>query len=297
MADFKAMPPRKVRRNARRIAQPRSGVTRPDDEPQKAPALPRTEIRDRLARTGKRFYCICFSARSGSTLLCEDIAQHGLGAPTEHFQFPARPVFDPPLADYLVDLVEDSPGEYFGLKVAWQQVYELTRRLREEGDRAVSFDLRSVFPDLAYIHIVRADKIRQAISSWRADKSETWHWPVGSTVDPGRPDYDFEAIKAHFVQFIAEDWLWKVHFEQHAIDPLVVQYEQYTKDREGHLRRIADHLGGPWLEVSLQDRLIGMGDEWTEQIVLRVKADLEAPHQPYWVLPPEPPRHPDGPPT
>ncbi len=259
--------------------------------------LERTVICDRLARTGKRFYCICFSARSGSTLLCEDITQQGLGAPTEHFQLPARPVVDERLADYLVKLVADSPGEYFGLKVAWQQVYELTRRLREEGDPGVSFDLRSVFPDLSYIHIVRTDKIRQAISSWRATSSETWHWPVGSTVDPGRPEYDFEAIKAHFVQFIAEDWLWNAHFDEYAIEPLVVQYEQYVEDREGHLRRIAGHLGGPWRQIPPEDRLKGMRDEWTEQIVDRVKADLEAPHQPYWVLPPESPGHPDGSPT
>ena len=286
----------KSHNNARRTVSRRSGATRQGGEPQKAPALARTVISDRLARTGKRFYCICFSARSGSTLLCEDIAQQGLGAPTEHFQFPARPVLDQPLADYLVKLVADSPGEYFGLKVAWQQVYELTRRLRDEGDLAVSFDLRSIFPDPKYIHIVRADKIRQAISSWRALSSETWHWPAGSTVNPGRPEYDFEAVKAHFVQFIAEDWLWKAHFEQHAIEPLVVQYEQYAKDRDRHLRRIAEHLGGPVPQISPQDRLHVMRDEWTEQIVDQVTADLEAPHQPFWVLPPESPRRPDGPP-
>ncbi len=116
-------------------------------------------------------------------------------------------------------------------------------------------------------------------------------------MDPGAPNTTSRPSRPTSFKFIAEDWLWKVHFEQHAIDALVVQYEQYTKDRERHLRRIADHLGGPWLEVSLQDRLIGMGDGWTEQIVVRVKADLEAPHQPYWVLPPEPPEHPDGSPT
>ena len=288
---------RPISKQVRRVASRRSGATRQGSESQETPARAQTEIRDRLARTGKRFYCICFSARSGSTLLCEDMTQQGLGTPTEHFQFPARPVLDQPLADYLVNLVTDSPGEYFGLKVAWQQAYEVTTRLRAEGDLAVSFDLRSVFPDLKYIHITRADKIGQAVSCWRAVSSDTWHWPAGTTVNPGRPEYDFEAIKAHFLQFIAEDWLWSAHFERHAIEPLLVQYEQYTTDRAGHLRRIADHLGAPKPQVAVQDRLHIMRDEWTEQIVDQVWADLEAPHQPHWVLPPESPAHQDGRPT
>jgi trehalose 2-sulfotransferase len=245
-----------------------------------------SKIRERLAATGKQFFCICFSARSGSTLLCNDMTRKGLGAPTEYFQLPESPlILDQPLADYLVELVDGSPGAYFGLKVAWQQAYELTKRLRDEGDPGVSFPLGSVFPDLAYIHVVRRDKIGQAVSSWRAVSSDIWHWPVGASVDPGRPEYDFETIKLHFVQMVAEEWLWKSHFEQQSIVPLTIHYEDYLADRAGHLRRIAEFLGAPESESTLEESLHLMRDGWTEQIVQLVQADLEAPHHPYWVQP------------
>jgi LPS sulfotransferase NodH len=216
------------------------------------------------------------------------MTQRGLGAPTEHFQFPEAPILDGPLSDHLVELVEQWPGDYFGLKVAWQQAYELTSRLRQEDDPDVSLDLRTVFPGLAYVHIVRRDKIAQAVSSWRAVSSGTWHWPVGAKVDRGHPGYDFETIKAHLLQMIAEDWLWKSHFEERAIAPFVVTYEDYLEDRDGHLQRIADFLGAPRSTQRLEERIQVMRDDWTDQITEFVKADLEAPRQPYWVLPPGP---------
>jgi LPS sulfotransferase NodH len=245
-----------------------------------------TPIRERLLATGKRFYCICFSARSGSTLLCHDLAHQGLGSPTEYFQLPTSPVIlDQLLADYLIELVEGLPGPYFGLKMAWQQAYELTKRLRSEGDSRVTFDLRTVFPNLAYIHIVRKDKIGQAVSSWRAVSSDTWHWPVGVSVDPGRPEYDFETIKLHFAQMVAEEWLWKSHFEEQTIEPLTINYEDYLDDRTGHLRRIAAFLGASPSLLPLEERLHVMRDGWTEDTVKLVKADLEAPFHPYWIFP------------
>jgi LPS sulfotransferase NodH len=251
-----------------------------------SPNTQNATIRERLAATGKRFYCICFSARSGSTLLCTDLTRQGLGAPTEYFQLPVAPiVLDQSLADYLVNLVQGSPGSYFGLKVAWQQAYELTRRLRNEGDISVRFDLRTVFPNLVYVHILREDKVGQAVSSWRAVSSGTWHWPVGSSVDPGRPEYDFQTIKLHFVQMVAEDWLWKSHFDEHSIQPLTVSYENYLRDRIGSLHVIADFLGSSQSLLPLDENLQIMRDEWTDHIVTLVKRDLEEPPHPYWVLP------------
>jgi trehalose 2-sulfotransferase len=227
-----------------------------------------------LAETRKRFYCICFSIRSGSTLLCDDLTQWQVGAPTEWFHVGDPFLAEVHLPDHLVALAQTLPLDCFGFKISWDQAYELTRLLREDGDQSVRFDLRTVFPDLRYIHVVRRDKIGQAISQWRAQLSGTWHVPVGTDASPGYPEYDFEAIKPHLQQTLAEDWLWQSHFEQAGIQPLTITYEDYVNDRVGHLNRIVDFLGVSSSPSPLADRLRIMRDGWTEGIAERFQADL-----------------------
>jgi LPS sulfotransferase NodH len=224
--------------------------------------------------TGKRFYCICFSIRSGSSLLAEDLAQWGIGDPTEYFQLPDPALVDVHMPDYLVALAETARNDCFGFKISWDQTYELVNRIRRDGDESVGFDLRTVFPDLRYIHITRDDKVAQAISAWRAQSSGTWHWPVGTHVEPGRPQYEPEAIKFYLQQTLAEEWLWQSHFEEVGIEPLAVRYEDYVQDRPGHLNRIVDYLGLTRVAGPLEERLHIMRDDWTEQIADRFRADL-----------------------
>jgi LPS sulfotransferase NodH len=229
---------------------------------------------ERLAHTGKRFYCICFSIRSGSSLLCEDLAQWGMGEPTEYFQFPNPNLTDRDLRDYLVALAEGARDECFGFKISWDQAWELALRLRREGDQSVTFDLRSVFPDLSYVHLVRRDKIGQAVSAWRAASSGVWHWPVGEDVKPGHPPYDFESIKPPLQQGLAEDWLWQRHFQRVGIRPLTITYEDYLEDRAEHLHRVVEHVGVAAAPVPLQERLHVMRDSWTQRICDTFEADL-----------------------
>lgn len=78
------------------------------------------------------FYFICFSIRSGSSLLCEDLEQWGLGRPREYFQFPNPELAGRNLGDYLVELAEEAQGECFGFKISWDQAWELTLHLRRQ---------------------------------------------------------------------------------------------------------------------------------------------------------------------
>jgi LPS sulfotransferase NodH len=231
---------------------------------------------DRLAATGKRFYCVCFTVRSGSTLLCEDLAQWGLGAPAEDFQVLPEVYSNDSVADYVVRTVEQSPGELFGFKISLEQAITLSERLRDEGESDVSIDLRSIFPDLRHLRIVRSDKIAQAVSTWRARFSGVWHRPVGTMVDPGRPEYDFEAIRGELYWLIAEDWLWSFHCENLAIPTFLVEYESYLGAREGTLASIAGYLNAGPKRSGVVDRLQVLRDEWSQTIVERVQRDLYA---------------------
>jgi trehalose 2-sulfotransferase len=241
------------------------------------PEVPWSAVEERLVASGKLFYCICFSHRSGSTLLCNDMRQWGFGAPHEHFQFPVAPVLEGPLWDHLARMAEQWDGDFIGVKIGWYQATEVTSRLRVEGYESIGFHLGNIFPGLRYIHIVRRDKIGQAISAWRAETSGTWHRPTRSDADPGRPPYDFDAIRLRLQRLVAEDWLWQWHFEHYGITPLTIYYEDYVQDRPGHLARIAEHLDVTVAPVPLVDRTEVMRDEWTDQIAERVIADLHRP--------------------
>jgi LPS sulfotransferase NodH len=205
------------------------------------------------------------------------MTQWGFGAPQEHYQFPDYPVLAGPLWDHLCELAEQWAGDFIGLKISWYQATQVTVRLHREGFDSIGFDLRRVFPGLRYIHIVRRDKISQAVSAWRAQTSNTWHVPIGTQLDPGRPPYDFEAIRLQLQRVLLEDWLWELHLERFQIPALTVYYEEYVKDRPGHLQRIADHLGVAVSPRPLEERLHIMRDEWTDQIVARFTADLHRP--------------------
>jgi LPS sulfotransferase NodH len=226
-----------------------------------------------LAATGKRFYCICFSIRSGSTLLCDDLTQWGVGTPAEWFHVNDPRLVGVHVPDHLVGLTR-TPFDYFGFKISWDQAWDLTQRLRSDGDESVRFDLRTVFPDLRYIRIVRGDKTAQAISAWRAQMSGTWHVPVGSASSPGFPEYDFEGIKPYLQQVLGEEWLWQFHFQQVGIQPLEILYEDYIADRVGHLDRIVDFLGASASPSPLEDRLHVMRDDWTERMAEKFQEDL-----------------------
>jgi LPS sulfotransferase NodH len=194
-----------------------------------------------LRQRGKRFYCICFSVRSGSTLLIRDLTNWGLGAPDEPFQSPRyRIPSEPSVAGYITRLVEQSPGDFFGFKTTWGQAMALLRRLREEDLTTDYVDLASVFPDIQYIHLVRKDKVAQAVSAWRATMSGTWHRSTGIHVDPGTPPYDFVAIRVQLLHILAEDWFWSSHFEHHNVSVLQVEYENYVDHRKGTVQRIAE---------------------------------------------------------
>jgi LPS sulfotransferase NodH len=236
-------------------------------------------VRDRLVASGKRFYCVCFSMRSGSTILCHDLEQWGINAPWEFFQLPERPAPDVALEEFLLRLVSETPGRHFGFKITWDQANRLTERLRAEGDTAVTEDLRSVFPDLRIVHLVRQDKVAQAVSTWRANHSMTWHWPEGVEVDPGRPTYNFEAIRQYFLQAVAEEWLWETHFSTHGISPYRMTYERYLADRIRELEKVAAYLAVPCSPVQLKDQLRVMRDGWSAEMVAMAWRDLYAPSE------------------
>jgi LPS sulfotransferase NodH len=259
-------------------------------------------LREELRDTNRRFYCLCFAIRSGSTLLCADLQAAGLGAPTEYFQprqgaprMEFLGITAASLQEYLLTIVRRSPPPFFGFKISWEQAATLCKNLERECGLATHHDLRTVFPGLQFIHIRREQKALQAISAWRAVTSNVWHVAQGNgRPAPGREvAYDFEAIKPYFFQVVSEDWLWRLHFERLGVQPFTLCYEEYIRDRRGAVRAIAEYLGAVLPpDFQLSDTLAMMRDEYSLELERQFLEDLYWARHPMWVHA-DPPEVPD----
>ncbi len=171
------------------------------------------------------YYVICFVNRSGSNYLCDLLKSAGIGIPAEYYypldfrkrvrcQFPANKKFDPQAsgpAEYWHRVCE-SQGEIVGVKAN----FDAFQVFRSE------VDLR--LPDLHYIYLTRKDKLRQAISWYRADHTETW----SSFAPSAREDPPFDRAQIDkYLRYIREN-------EQN--------WEQFLADKK-YLPLIYEELG------------------------------------------------------
>jgi trehalose 2-sulfotransferase len=257
-------------------------------------------------------YLVCATPRSGSTLLCEVLTNTGIaGQPKEYFQpphvkprdyfkhgkftnvttllrefWPDSETVEPTVwdgsnyADYLAQVFEQgtSPNGVFGAKLMWGHIDYFTSKLEsilEYRGLTVPALLSTVFPNLHYIYVRRQDKLRQAISLWKA--IQTWTWKAD---DPPQqkgkrrrrsrqPLFNYEAIDYLRQQLEAHDVAWQHYFEENGIEPFTVVYEEWTSVQEATALSILQYLN-----IAIPENLVlpepGMqrqADELTEEWV------------------------------
>lgn len=136
----------------------------------------------------------------------------------------------------------------FGAKLMWDQLPELQAlagelpEYRGLTDRAL---LEALFHEPAYIWVTRGDKVRQAVSLWRALQTRIWRLQAGPDAhDMPELQYRFEGIR-HLVRLIeAEDAAWSTFFGRHGIDRLAIAYEEdLLEDRDQAVRKVLDKIG------------------------------------------------------
>jgi LPS sulfotransferase NodH len=117
----------------------------------------------------------------------------------------------------------------FGAKLMWSQLSELHALAGELPEYAgfARFELlQSLFDCPRYIRVIRHDKVRQAVSLWRALQTRSWRLEQGpGDRQPVVLHYRFEGID-HLVQaFEEEDRAWEQFFAEHGVSPLAISYE------------------------------------------------------------------------
>jgi LPS sulfotransferase NodH len=217
-----------------------------------------------------RSYCVWFSQRVGSTLLTRALEDTGIaGRPHEWLNFARTAGM---LAAYgasdALALREElwrratTDNGTLGVK------YGMTERLHQEltslfagvlpgtadpdGRRA----WQAFFPDCQHVFMTRRNKIRLAVSWWRAIKTEEWHRPHRSATAAGDPArkppptdlrdlYSYDALDHLFAEASLREAAMQEQFSRWNIVPHTIVYEDFIASYEPTVRSVLDYLQIP----------------------------------------------------
>jgi LPS sulfotransferase NodH len=186
--------------------------------------------------------------------------------------------------DWVVRRATTSNG-VFGAKIMWPYLAGLVAGLAtipcHRGMVAPNDLLSNAFPGLRYVWLRRMDKVRQAVSLWRA--IQTWHWRkdatrAGDNVPDTELRYSFKAIDHLRKRLIASDRAWEIYFEGTDAEPLTLTYEDFTQEMHETVISIMRHVGvGHLAEVQYDlPPTARQADEISERWVAEFRADFAA---------------------
>ena len=129
--------------------------------------------------------------------------------------------------------------------------------------------------DLRCIWARREDKLRQAISMWKAKQTKIYNSiqsSAGERPEPDtQPEYNFEEIRKIVMRFEKEEANWKRFFEENQIPFMPVTYETFVDRYEDETREMVEFLGidvptdfavAPTTYTQLSDSI---NDEWYQR--------------------------------
>ncbi len=183
-------------------------------------------------------------------------------------------------ARYLARVLEEgtTPNGVFGAKMMWGYFGDFIGNVRQipvYREMAVPDILARVFPNLHYIWVTRRDKLRQAVSLWKAIQTWTWkHDGQDVPIDMYAHKelvFHFEAIE-HLVQRLnADDEAWRRYFAYYDVRPWTVCYEELSAAYEATALNILHYLHVPmpeglmFGERRMKQQADGLSEEWVQR--------------------------------
>jgi LPS sulfotransferase NodH len=190
----------------------------------------------------------------------------------------------------------------FGAKLMWGyfgDFVSLLRNVPEYRDLPLAELLPAVFPDLTFVRVVRANKLRQAVSLWKAVQTATWREdqasakaasleengtpPYRSFIEEHRPQlrFHYRAIAHLLEQLLIEEASWDTFFEHTGIRPVLVLYENFAADYETSTLNLLDRLDlsppeGFEFEPQMKRQSDSINDDWVRRYSeLRLGTDFD----------------------
>lgn len=208
---------------------------------------------------------------------------------------PRSPLWSRTAYDRYLDWVKEvgtTDNGVFGAKLMWGYVEDfvsLLRNIPEYREVPMADILSEVFPNLTFVRVVRANKIRQAVSLWKAIQTASWR-DEGSTGSVGEnpentdtPSYQgfanehrpalrfhYGAIKHLLDQLLQQEAGWDAFFEHARIKPVFILYENFASDIETSTRNVLESLGidqpdDLHLEPRMKKQSDGVNDDWARR--------------------------------
>lgn len=195
-----------------------------------------------------------------------------------------------------------TPNGIFGAKLMWGYFGEfvsLLRNIPAYRDVPLAELLPAVFPGLTFVRVVRANKVRQAVSLWKAVQTANWREdqasasagtvevdgsPAYRTFIEGhrpQPRFHYKAIDHLLEQLLVEEASWDAFFEHSGTRPVLVMYENFAADYENSTLNLLDRLGlappeGFEFEPRMRRQSDGVNDDWTRRYSeLRLGTDFD----------------------
>jgi LPS sulfotransferase NodH len=136
----------------------------------------------------------------------------------------------------------------FSVKLMWRHLPDLqalASQLPEYAGLELHPLLTKLLGDPCYVWVTRGDKVRQAVSMWRALQTRTWRLEHPRETDEAASlRYSFEGVDHLVRSLAAEDRAWGDHFEAHAIPALKILYEDdLERDRSETVERVLTYIG------------------------------------------------------
>ena len=245
----------------------------------------------------RQSYRIWFTQRNGSTLLCKGLEQTGIaGIPGEYFNvMDANSLCEKyDVASYealrqrLWDLGTTANG-VFGIKHSLHstmhgKVFAEIKALKgiaEQNEIGEETLLSDLFPNCKHLFLTRRNKVRQAVSWWKAIKDNVWHLESKAEhrneADFYEKNYDFAALSHLFKEAALRECAIQAYFSKYNIQPLTFVYEDFVEDFDYTIQKIIDYLEIDYSELNLGKMFYRKtANAHSEQWVQRFRQELNA---------------------
>ncbi|MGO9560474.1 MAG: Stf0 family sulfotransferase [Acidimicrobiales bacterium] len=246
----------------------------------------------------RRSVILCTQMRSGSWMLSDLCQQTGLlGQPEEYFRPDYRPHWSAEwgitlpnsYALYVASAIRNTstPNGVFGVKLHAYQMNWFLRQLRVTwGTDPNATDgeiLERWLPSAVFVHLWRRDVARQAISYYRAARSDVWFElreddPAATEHNPAeRPTFAHEPAWGEIRYFEnaleTQERTWSRFFATTGIKPLELAYEELVDEPVEAVHRILALMDiEPPDDLEIRPRLRRQSDDDTERWLERYLA-------------------------
>ncbi len=208
---------------------------------------------------------VCMTPRSGSSFFCEVLkATQSLGNPEEYYTAPDVATLmdrhEAASADVLQTKILNlgtTANGIFSVKLStgkggFEQLGEILR-LTSTGtdqDKSIYEYYRDAFPDLRCIFLTRRNKIRQAVSWWKAIQTNQWGLRAGEQAASNEDlTYNFDALTTLLQEIVFREAGWQAFFEAMHIKPVTVWYEDLVSDYSSTIQNLLLALEEPDVDI------------------------------------------------